>query len=234
MSTLPIRYVGWMTRDLVYGPMLWMLGLMAITLWLNPGINGTPLVYPDRLITLFVVLATAGMISRDFAGGYHRTLFAKPISPPLYYLQRWLLGALGVIAVTTLFAFGTYIRFDLPLQIADLIAQTALAYLLIGGVIFFLSTITRRDWLIAVLLLSIHSALGSVVNNALWKSALSALTYRLAEVTYSVLPPFHLVGANQPMAWNGSSAHAALYGVGLMLAGLAILRWRALGPGWRE
>lgn len=72
-----------------------------------------------------------------------------------------------------------------------------------------------------------QSALAGARASGLWSGP-------VASAAYAVLPPFHLVGLSRPLAQGSELAYAALYGVGLLLAALAVLRWRALGAGARE
>jgi hypothetical protein len=105
--------------------------------------------------------------------------------------------------------------------------RVGLLYLLVGGLVFFLSTLTRYDWIAAVLLLFAQSGIATLRSVGLWST-------RAWDLTYGALPPFHLVRLQDPIASRPDLWHAALYGAGLVLAGLAILWWRPLGSGARD
>jgi hypothetical protein len=98
---------------------------------------------------------------------------------------------------------------------------------LVGGLVFFLSTLTRHDWLAAVLLMLAQSGIGGLRSLGLWST-------RVWDVVYGALPPFHLVRLQDPLAQTSELWHAGLYGVGLVLAGVALLHWRPLGSGSRD
>ena len=183
----------------------------------------------DFAVTEFALLATAGIVSADFALGHYRTLFARPVSPPLYYLQRWLTG--GVAGA------GRHIggRASLPrpasaqhLPIGRVLAQSALFYLLLGGLIFLLSTVTRRDWLIAVLAVAAHGGLGLARD-----PGRSRDRYR-GPLLYAVLPPFRLVDVSEPVPAGGDLLHVLLYGLVLVGGALLVIRLRPLARGARE
>lgn len=247
MNALPMRYLGWMTRDLAFGPGLFMLaaGMSVILVtFVIPGvtvseisingvavnqtaINGATLIWAARLCTVFTVLVTAGIVSRDFAGGYHRTLFSRPVSPALYYLLRWLLGGIAVLLGVLLVDAGVAVRLHTPMSGISLLQRTGLLYVLTGSLVFALSTVTRRDWVIAVVLMFAHNIIGSARDSGLW-------TNRWASLSYNVLPPFQLVGPDGVTTWGVKLAHVTLYGIGLLLAAMAVLRWRPLGSAVRD
>jgi ABC-type transport system involved in multi-copper enzyme maturation permease subunit len=237
VSGLPIRYAGWMARDLWRRSGLAML-VVAVLAWLivtrlevlTSSAGGDRAVFLGLLsyaTTVLILLATAGMVSGDFSRGYHRVFFARPVSPPLYYLQRWLLGGAAVVLAVGLVALGVSARLQTSLIGGGLLARTALVYLLLGGLVFLLSTLVRHDWLLAVLILFVHGVLG--VGRSLGLASGS-----VARALQAVLPPFHLVGTGEPLPGGGALVHVALYGLGLVLAALAVLRWRPLAQGARE
>ena len=124
---LPIRYAGWMGWDLVRGPGLLMLIVGALAALLinsltvvTSGSGGETAVFLgilDFTVTIFALLATAGIVSTDFSMGYYRPLFARPVSPPLYYLQRWVLGGFLALVVTAAVTLASALRLgaDLPI-----------------------------------------------------------------------------------------------------------------------
>jgi hypothetical protein len=224
MSTFPMRYAGWMTRDVALGPGIAMLAVIVFAIFLQPSINGQPLSVAP-VAKLLVLLVTARIVSRDF-GGYRRVLFSAPVSPVGYYALRWLIGAgAGALAMLAI-DYGVAVRYGPPAIGPIALVRFAMMYLLIGGLVFALSTVTRRDWIVAVLLMLAHAAAGAV------KDAPFGLS-PLWRVVYAVLPPFHLVGLDRAMS-GAALAHVVLYGVALMSAGVAVLRWRPLGAGSRQ
>lgn len=238
MTALPLRYLPWMTWDLVRGPGLGMavVGVLAASLIasLNVVTNGIGggeaavfLTILDFAVTVFAVLATAGIVSADLALGYYRTLFARPVSPPLYYLQRWLIGGVAVLVATSVVGFAAAARIGATLPIGRVLAQSALFYLLLGGLILLLSTVTRRDWLIAVLAVVLHGGLGLA-------RTLGGAATGIAALLYTVLPPFRLVDVSEPVPAGGDLLHVLLYGVALVGGALLVIRFRPLARGARE
>lgn len=247
-TAIPVRYVGWMIRDLLVGPGLKMLIIAAVTVWVaivvttsvtagaaSVTINGTPAVISDggpifnvhRVGILLVLLATARIVSRDLAAGYYRLLFTKPVHPVAYYLLQWLLGGVAVVTTILLIDGVLAVRLHGAMPGLTVVGRVGLLYLLVGGLVFFLSTLTRFDWIAAVLLMFAQSGIGTLRSFGFWST-------RIWNVVYGALPPFHLVRLQDPIASHPDLWHAALYGIGLMLAGVAILRWRPLGSGSRD
>lgn len=236
MTALPIRYAGWMSWDLARGPGIAMLIVAAIAALLinslrvvtsGGGETAVFLGILDFTVTILAFLGTAGMVSTDFAMGYYRPLFARPVSPPLYYLQRWLLGGMLALLVTAAVVLAAALRMGGSLPIGRLMTQAALCYLLLGGLVFLLSTVTRRDWLIAVLVMAAQASLGLA-------QSLGAAGSGAAAVLYTILPPLRLVDMADPVPSGPDLVHVLLYGLGLVAAALLVIRFRPLARGARE
>jgi hypothetical protein len=226
-----------MAWDLARGPGLVMavVGVLAAALIssmtvVTSGTGGEGAVFLailDFTVTMFAVLATAGIVSADFGLGYYRTLFARPVSPPLFYLQRWLLGGATVLVATSVVGLAAAARIGAELPMGRVLAQAALYYLLLGGLVLLLSTVTRRDWLIAVLVVAAHAGLDLA-------RSLGAAGSGAAAVLYAVLPPFSRVDMSEPVPVGGDLLHVLLYGLALVGAALAVIRMRPLARGARE
>ena len=237
MSALPIRYLPWMTLDLARsaGLAMALVGVLAAFLIssmtvVTSGTGGEATVFLgilDFAVTVFALLATAGIVSADFGLGYYRTLFARPVSPPLYYLQRWLLGGVLVLMATSVVGFAAAARIGAQLPIGRVLVQSALFYFLLGGLVLLLSTITRRDWIIAALVVAAHAGLGLA-------RSLGAAATGAAAVLYTILPPFGLVDVGEPVPAGAELVHVVLYGLALVLAALTVIRLRPLARGARE
>jgi hypothetical protein len=237
MTRLPGRYAGWMARDLILGPGLIMAGMVALALalvqklqFVGPGGDASLaacLVVLDWTVVVLTLVATAGLVSQDFALGHQRTLFAKPVSPPLYYLQRWLIGAPAALVGAGIVAYAIGARFDVPLVGVSLVARMGLLYLVLGGLVFLLSAVTRRDWLLALGVLGWQAAMA-------FARSLGGAHGPVATVIYTVLPPFHLLRLDGPAPEGLDLVHAVGYGVALLLAALALLQWRPLARGARQ
>ncbi|MGE5230568.1 MAG: hypothetical protein ACM3NS_02435 [Deltaproteobacteria bacterium] len=235
--SLPIRYARWMARDLVLGPGIPMAVLTVLAALLTSRLEVVgPVAGADRAACVVVLdwtaiglilLATGGLVSADFAIGHQRTLFAKPVSPPLYYLQRWLLGLVAVAVGTVVVAETIAVRFGVPVLGPAFVVRLALLYLVVGGLVFLLSTVTRRDWLAAAVLLAWQAALGGMRSMGFAQGPVGT-------VLHAVLPPVRLLGLADPLPAGSGLTLALGYGTAVLLGALAVLRWRPLARGARE
>jgi hypothetical protein len=225
-----------MLSDLARGPGLAMLVVAALAAFVvtsfsvvttDPGGERSVFLWiVDAATTVFVLLATAGIVSADFTAGYHRNLFARPVSPALYYLQRWLLGGVAVAVGVVIVGLAVSARLHTPMIDPALLAQTGLEYLLLGGLVFVLSTFTRRDWLVALFVVVFHGSLSA-------GQAIGLASGPVGRLFYAALPPFHLVGPRHPIPDGAGLLQVGCYGLALVLGALAMLRWRALASGAR-
>lgn len=233
MSRNPVRYVPWLTLDLLMGPaalFIIVAGLLAAGAWkaaVTPAGAGRLLENVIEQASLpFVLIATAQAVSGDFRRGYFRSYFNRPVSPVSHYLLRWLLGGVAVVLFVPL-AFGAIALTSGPFRLEPaLVKSVAMLYLLLGGVVFLASTVTRFDWAIAFLVLITQS----ILHNLDSTGGLSGGWRVLA----TILPPFHLVQPGGPQPTGGALRHVLLYGGGLVVGTLLILRFRPLGAGGRE
>jgi len=234
----PLRYLGWMARDVAVRPGLACLAIAGLFAFIATRMPAafTPASAHDFLIRtvsqfdwVIVLIATAGLVSWDRASGYYRSLFSQPVSPGAYYLQRWLLGAVGVAAFVPLVGLGILlVTGSFPFS-GPLLARLLLKYLLLGGLTLALSTVLRADWMIAFLISVLQSVLYSLDKNGAPLNAFSKLLIH-------ALPPFQIGtsafgAAGYP---TGSElTHGLLYGAGLLVLALAALTLRPLGSGGR-
>ncbi len=170
-----------------------------------------------QLAFLAVVVLFHGIVAEDRVKGYYRFYLAKPVSPLWFYGQSYLLAQAAMVVFTA----GFLAIFSLSVTPAwewGLLTSAVALGVLIGGMIFALSTVTQRDWiwmLVMAILISVlrarfpkeRSTLGRVVN--------------------AVLPPNHLV--DEKSLSLGQWAWVIGWGVGLFLVGLWVLRSRPLG-----
>lgn len=235
---LPIRYLGWAVRDAAVRPGLACLAIAALFAFLltrlpesnQPGFEQDFLVRTvGQMDWLVVLIATAGMVSWDRASGYYRSLFSQPVTPGLYYLQRWLLGGVAVAVFVPLVGLGIFVvSGTLPFS-GPLLVRLLLKYLLLGGLTFALSTLLRADWMIALLLSILQGVLYTLERS---DAPLSGFTRMLVHA----LPPFQAgsVGLGALAYPSGSElTHAVLYGAGLVAIALVVLAFRPLGSGGR-
>jgi hypothetical protein len=102
-----------------------------------------------------------------------------------------------------------------------------LLYLVLGGLVFLLSTLTRRDWLLALGILGCQAAMA-------FARSLGGAHGPVATVIYAVLPPFQLLRLDRPAPTGLELVYALGYGTALLLAALALLEWRPLARGARQ
>jgi len=150
-----------MARDVVLGPGLFYLAIAVLFSYLS-GQNDAPrtaAMAADVLRTvvgqfswMVVLVATAGIVASDVSKGYYRSMFAEPVSPAGYYLQRWVVGGLAVAAFVPVLGLGIFVTVGSFPFSAQLLTRLMILYLLLGGLVFLLSTLLSSDWLIALLL----------------------------------------------------------------------------------
>jgi ABC-type transport system involved in multi-copper enzyme maturation permease subunit len=232
-ARMPLAYAQWELRDAARGPGLIILAIAVLTAFIMTRLPTAQTFTTEAAVraivgqSLFplVLVVAAGMVSRDLNEGYYRAYFSRPVSPSLFYLQRWLVGGVVLLLYIPLLTAAVSMRtgdLRIPLWI---VGRGALLYLLLGGTVLLLSTLTRRDWAVAAVLYIMEQILHSVQEGS---GSLGAV----ARAIYALLPPFH-VAAIDGSPGPGEIWGAAAYGTGLVLAALAVLRWRALGSGGR-
>lgn len=90
-----------------------------------------------------------GQVSNDRSKGYFRFLFAKPVSPAVFYAQQFAVWFFGLLIVVSLL-IGLFAVVAGPVSPWPVLWYVALVYLGFGGVGFFISTVTQRDWLVLI------------------------------------------------------------------------------------
>lgn len=223
-----LRYLGWQAADRT-GPRVLVAALISSAVFSLIHLASRRQLPPPEIAAqvisqmhsqfalLFALMLGHGIVSEDRHLGYYRFYLAKPVSPLWYYGQHVVLAYLGMLAASTVFlAAGS-----LALQAAwpwQLLLKATAIFALYGMMIFLFSTVTRRDWLVAGILLI--------------ASAIARERYpvgrTVGDILHRVLPPVHLIGWNvSPTA--GQWLWIAGWGLGLFAAGLVVLRLRPLG-----
>jgi hypothetical protein len=93
-----------------------------------------------------VLIAVNGIVSTDRKMGYYRFLFSKPVSAVAYYSQQFLVYMLGVVAAMLVLS-GVLHTIVPDFSIVNYLLYTALIFVAMGGIGFFISVATRFDWL---------------------------------------------------------------------------------------
>jgi hypothetical protein len=223
-----VRYLGWQLLDRT-GPRLlsaWLVvvGLCAPLAFARPDRPVPPQALESmfqalhfQLACLAVIILFHGIVAEDRVKGYYRFYLAKPVSPLWFYGQS---AALAVVAMVG-FSGGFVAIYSLlvaPVWDWHVMVSGAALGLLVGGLLFALSTVTQRDWLWAVIALVVTSVLRSRFPRG--ESA-------VGQVLHVVLPPNHLTNET---ALSGSEwAWVAAWALGFVALGMAVLRQRPLG-----
>jgi hypothetical protein len=177
----------------------------------------------SAVVSVAVLVALNGIVSADRKAGYYRFLFSKPVNPVLFYGQLFLVYMVGVI-VAMLVLSSLLHKLVPAFSIPNFLLYTALVYIAMGGIGFFLSVTTRYDWLsLAAVWLGARVLRGLYGAGDDWRSKLVQL-----------LPPVHRLDDVANSLIGTGSAHVAdvmwLFGYGALFfgLGLAALRWGQL------
>ena len=238
-ATSLARYSLWQLRDFAVerGVAILIIGFLWGYALIEPirrtvGLAGTSSASPlwlvamqisSAIVSLSVLIALNGIVSGDRKAGYYRFLFSKPVNPVLFYAQLFVVYGVGVLAA--MLVLSSLLHKILPtFSIPHFLAYTALVYIAMGGIGFFLSVATRYDWLsLAAVWLGARVLRGIYGAGDDWRSKLVQL-----------LPPVHRLDDVANSLIGTGSAHMAdvvwLFGYGALFfaLGLASLRWGSL------
>jgi hypothetical protein len=162
------------------------------------------------------------MGSRDRAEGYHRFLFAKPVSITRYYAHQFVAQLVGFVGVSALIMIGfNVLAFSFP--ITGVLAAAAVFFIGLGGLGFLFSTLVRGDWL---WLLGTMVATGALTE---WAFA----THAFWRPLLVLLPPIEKLVViaklmlGQPVDM-GDVAAVLAYGLATFGAGMLVLKKRSI------
>lgn len=173
----------------------------------------------SAIVSVAVLIAVNGIVSIDRKTGYYRFLFSKPVNPILYYAQVFFVYMAGVVA--SMFVLSRILQTILPtFSIGNYLLYTALIYVAMGGIGFFLSVATRYDWLsLAVVWLGARILRTTFGGGNDWRSK-----------AVQLLPPVHKLDevANSLIGTGTANASDVLwllgYGALFFALGLLLLR----------
>lgn len=230
------RYAGWMARDVARAQLLraWVVAglLIGLALLINGDGMGEERArrMASSLVTnldwLVITLAVAGIVATDRTQGYQRLYFARPVRPAAFYLLKWLIAGAGVLLLPLIVTGAVYARTGVLALDAGVVAELALMYLMLGGLVFLLSTITRLDAIVAVAVLVTQVSLAEAMKR-------DAVTNPIIRAVAHALPPFSaLTPAGLPLA--GPLLHVVVYGVALVAGALAVVSLAPMSRGSRD
>jgi ABC-type transport system involved in multi-copper enzyme maturation permease subunit len=235
------RYFSWQARDFVRerGIAMLLIGLlfgMTVVVPLKVAANATATQLTDRMatqlllvvlpqlayITSFIVLN--GIISTDRTRGYYRFLFSKPVSLPAYYAQAFVVYFLGYVAAFTIL-LALFVVFVSPIMPFGALAFSALVFLSLGGIAFFISSLFRRDWIVLGVVLSGTWIMGS------WWGQKGGIRHAFVQL----LPPVGRLSDQMESLVNRGTVDATSvlwllgYSAIFFVAGLVVLHRRPIG-----
>lgn len=155
------RYARWQLQDFLIdrGVAIALIGLLlaAPEVIMMGRLKGPFMRDPTQMILkltttlsiIFSLVSLNGQVSNDRTKGYFKFLFAKPVSPAVYYAQQFAVWFVGLMIVVSALIGAFYLTAG-PVSPWPILWYVALAYLGFGGVGFFISVVTRRDWLVLI------------------------------------------------------------------------------------
>jgi len=229
MIRLPWRYTGWLLRDMARGPLLvlavmLLAGLFIPVISVNGGSMPAAAVFPYLLEAcgfIGVLALTRSIANKDLGRGYYRLFFSRPVDPGGYYLLRWLLGGVALNIFAALLTGIVAWKYGAQLPLLYYVSQLSLHYLVLGGLVFLLSSLLPAD-IGAVLPLCALSAYAHSSFSPGWLSALAWL-----------LPPLNLTRVTATLPPGVSRLPAVIYGVCAVAAAVAVLQKRRFAEGGR-
>lgn len=226
------RYSPWQFRDFVMerGIAIAIIGMLWGYLSVEPlrrtmgpafGANPSP-VWPliitvvSSVASLSVLIALNGIVSTDRKTGYYRFLFSKPVSAVAYYAQLFFVYMVGVLIVLLLLS-GVLHMVIPAFRIFNFLLYTAIIYIAMGGIGFFVSVVTRFDWLTLAAVWVGSRVLRNVYGSTPgWKSK-----------AVELLPPVHKIDDLSLTLITSGTAHTSdvlwLVGYGALFFALGLL-----------
>jgi hypothetical protein len=175
------------------------------------------------IVFIGALFAMNGIVANDRKQGFYRFLFAKPLAPPAYYGQAFVLHGLGFLSIIAVMA-GVYGALVTPVLSAPFLAAIAGTYVCYAGIAFALSAAARWDWLSLVTV--------TVAAEFVWER-FGASTSAAARLVY-LFPPLHrtseiysAAGAGMAPPWH-PLLWLASYGAIAFVIGLVVLHYRRL------
>ena len=243
-------YAGYQLRDYFAGRALPTVVATALVAWALAAARGVTLSDLDPaggidarervqdafelLLAVFAFVSGAaaahGVVAYHRARGYDRLVLSRPISPVRYYTQGFVLAGIGAVVLGTVCA-EVYAVAVHPVSLPGVAGYVALAWLLVGGLAFLLSTMTAFYLPILGLVLAADLALdhfAGPLSTAGVGSAAAAMRF--------ILPPAHVLVTLRGAFARGlyvdprALAWPAGLGVACIVAAMVLLRRRPFRP----
>ena len=184
---------------------------------------GIALQVAAAVASLSVLIAMNGIVSTDRKNGYYRFLFSKPVNTLAYYAQLFVVYMVGVLVAMLVLSSLARIIFP-AFSIVNFVIYSALIYVAMGGIGFFLSVGMRYDWLtLAAIWLGSRVLRGVYGPKNDWRSKAVELlppVHKLDEVANSLI--------GRGTAPTGDVVWLLGYGLLFFALGLVILRYGSL------
>ncbi|HXT14424.1 MAG TPA: hypothetical protein VN706_02260 [Gemmatimonadaceae bacterium] len=241
------RYAEWQARDFVINIAiitLLLFGMLGWLIHLNMDANEEmmrarhmTMTTPMRLglfrelFAMFTyvapIIAVSGIFSVDRSSGYTRFLFAKPVSPPRFYAQSLIVKFAGFLVVSAVLLF-VWSRLHPPAFDWKILAAAAIGFVVVGGIVFLTSVLTRFDGLIGIVVLLVGAVVWDkwehVTGFKHWLTWIAPPTSKLTELhdwALGLNAMGNLVDLPFPTKW---AMWNVAYGVACVLLGLVMLR----------
>ncbi len=182
----------------------------------------------DIFLPLLAFLSINSISSADRQHGHVRFFFSKPVPVTGYYLQTWCVYGLLVTLMGGLFTLVMQ-SFTTPLPVFGAMEAAALTWVLAGGVGYLLSSLTRIDGAVLILIWLVSSVLRTV---AAIRPETPLATWLLPLV--KLLPPVDRLDAVRTALYGGQAPgsgavlHIVAYGLCGLVLGVIVLRRRSL------
>jgi len=232
------RYAAWQLRDFVFERGIPLLVVAALLLFpvvasvrarlevnaagptdRDIALKGFAALIVGMLSFVIILISTNGMVHNDIRRGYFRFLFAKPVAPWRFYAQSFAVNWLGAM-LAALIVLATFFAFTTPFFPPGLFPFLTLYYLALGGLVFFVSVLTRLDWIIVAAIWALAQLLRGVYPPG------SGLFGRVVDVLF---PPAHRMGdVGAALMRSGTTGGAALGDSALLLSVLWLVGWGLL------
>lgn len=184
----------------------------------------------ELLLAAFAFVAGAvaahGVVSHHRTRGYDRLVFSRPVSPVRYYTQGFVLGGLGAVVLgivgAEIYAVAVH-----PVSLPGVAGYVALAWLLVGGLAFLLSTITAFHLPILGLVVAVDLAVDHFAGRLSTAGA-----GPVAAAVQFVLPPAHVLVTLRGVFARGlpidplAIAWPAGFGAACIVVAMVLLRRR--------